>query len=86
MLDVTQEPAVLGEEEVRRIVRYELERAAKRDPAGDRAAIIASKGTLDWAYPPLILATTAAASGMDDGHLLHVLRAEHHPQGLRAAS
>ncbi|ABK46230.1 conserved hypothetical protein [Magnetococcus marinus MC-1] len=26
-----------------------------------RMAIIATKGTLDWAYPPLILATTAAA-------------------------
>ena len=65
MLDVTEKPAVLGEEEIRRIVRSELELAGKRDPAGNRAAIIASKGTLDWAYPPLILATTAAASGMD---------------------
>lgn len=26
-----------------------------------KCAIIASKGTLDWAYPPLILASTAAA-------------------------
>jgi peroxiredoxin family protein len=26
-----------------------------------KLAIIASKGTLDWAYPPLILASTAAA-------------------------
>ncbi len=26
-----------------------------------RLAIIATKGTLDWAYPPLILASTAAA-------------------------
>nr|CRH07602.1 conserved protein of unknown function [Candidatus Magnetococcus massalia] len=26
-----------------------------------KLAIIATKGTLDWAYPPLILATTAAA-------------------------
>ena len=26
-----------------------------------RLALIASKGTLDWAYPPFILASTAAA-------------------------
>ena len=58
-------PAALTEEAVRAIVQEELERAPKRDPAGKKAAFIASKGTLDWAYPPLILATTAAASGMD---------------------
>jgi peroxiredoxin family protein len=58
-------PKGLAEEDVRRIVREEMERVAKRDPGARRAAIIASKGTLDWAYPPLILATTAAASGMD---------------------
>ncbi len=28
-------------------------------------AIIATKGTLDWAYPPFILASTAAALGYD---------------------
>jgi peroxiredoxin family protein len=28
-------------------------------------SIIATKGTLDWAYPPFILATTAAAMGLD---------------------
>jgi peroxiredoxin family protein len=55
----------LAEEDVRRIAREEVERAFKRDPGLGRAAIIASKGTLDWAYPPLILATTAAAAGMD---------------------
>ena len=27
--------------------------------------IICTKGTLDWAYPPFILATTAAAMGLD---------------------
>jgi peroxiredoxin family protein len=27
--------------------------------------IIVTKGTLDWAYPPFILATTAAAMGID---------------------
>ncbi len=28
-------------------------------------ALIATKGTLDWAYPPFILASTAAAIGFD---------------------
>ena len=32
-----------------------------------RVALVASKGTLDMAYPPLILATTAAAMGMECG-------------------
>ena len=32
-----------------------------------RLALIASKGTLDWAYPPFILATAAAAMGWDVG-------------------
>jgi peroxiredoxin family protein len=30
-----------------------------------RMAIIATKGTLDWAYPPFILASTAAALGYE---------------------
>lgn len=30
-----------------------------------RLAIIASKGTLDWAYPPFILASAAAAMGWE---------------------
>ena len=51
-------------EQVRQIVREEVERAFKKDPAAKRACIIASKGTLDWAYPPLILSTAAAAAGM----------------------
>jgi peroxiredoxin family protein len=41
----------------------EAERAAKPR----KMAIIASKGTLDWAYPPLILATTAKTLGWDVG-------------------
>lgn len=55
----------LTEEAIRRIVREEIEAAQKKDPAAKKAAIIASKGTLDWAYPPLILAAAAAATGMD---------------------
>lgn len=30
-----------------------------------RLALIASQGTLDWAYPPFILASAAAAMGME---------------------
>ena len=30
-----------------------------------RMSMIVTKGTLDWAYPPFILATTAAAMGLD---------------------
>ena len=33
--------------------------------ASKKMAIIATKGTLDMAYPPLILASTAAALGWD---------------------
>lgn len=40
----------------------------KTDPsAPKRLALIASKGTLDWAYPPFILASTAASMGWDVG-------------------
>ena len=41
---------------------------SKSDPnAPNRLALIASKGTLDWAYPPFILASTAAAMGWEVG-------------------
>jgi peroxiredoxin family protein len=36
-------------------------------PNSKRMALIASKGTLDWAYPPFILASTAAAMDMEVG-------------------
>jgi peroxiredoxin family protein len=40
----------------------------KSDPNGPRRlALIASKGTLDWAYPPYILASTAAAMDWEVG-------------------
>ena len=39
---------------------------SRSDPnAPKRLAIIASKGTLDWAYPPFILASSAAAMGWE---------------------
>lgn len=34
-------------------------------PDQKKLAIIATKGTLDWAYPPFILASTAAALGYE---------------------
>ncbi len=37
---------------------------SSREPARNMS-IIVTKGTLDWAYPPFILATTAAAMGLD---------------------
>ncbi|MCZ2126330.1 MAG: DsrE/DsrF/DrsH-like family protein [Anaerolineales bacterium] len=41
---------------------------AKSNPnAPKRLALIASKGTLDWAYPPFILATAAASMGWETG-------------------
>ena len=40
-----------------------VEQAAEAPPRPKRLALVASKGTLDQAYPPLILATTAASLG-----------------------
>jgi peroxiredoxin family protein len=62
----------LKSEELERIVRervdaYLKEKEAEKEQKIPRLAIIATKGTLDMAYPPLILATTAAALGWDVG-------------------
>ena len=40
---------------------------SETDNQRKRMALIASKGTLDWAYPPFILASTAAAMDMEVG-------------------
>jgi peroxiredoxin family protein len=41
---------------------------SKSDPdASKRLALIASKGSLDWAYPPFILASAAGAMGWEVG-------------------
>ena len=42
-----------------------LETKPKLSEKKNRLVIICSKGSLDMAYPPLMLATTAAAMGMD---------------------
>ena len=36
-----------------------------RETNATSMSMIVTKGTLDWAYPPFILATTAAAMGLD---------------------
>jgi peroxiredoxin family protein len=38
---------------------------ARKRPTVNSLAIIATKGTMDWAYPPFILASTASALGWD---------------------
>lgn len=58
-------PATPDLDAIRQIVREEIQLAMKKDPAARKACFIASKGTLDWAYPPLILATAAAAAGLE---------------------
>jgi peroxiredoxin family protein len=58
-------PATLDLDTIRQVVREEIQLAMKKDPAARKACFIASKGTLDWAYPPLILSTAAAAAGVE---------------------
>jgi peroxiredoxin family protein len=55
----------LATEHIEQIVSKRVDEAMKKDPAKRKVAIIASKGTLDMAYPPLILATAAAALDME---------------------
>jgi len=59
--------------------RAGLDAEAKKSSRPKRVAIVSSKGTLDAAYPPLILATTAAALDMEVGVFftffgLHILK------------
>lgn len=56
------DPAQLESWLDRRLDEKLAEREAARTPA---LAIIVTKGTLDWAYPPFILASTATALGWD---------------------
>jgi peroxiredoxin family protein len=53
------------EQMVREQVRAVLDAEAQKSSRPKRVAIVSSKGTLDAAYPPLILATTAAALDME---------------------
>ncbi len=54
---------VLVNERLEQLVTERVTAALTKDPAKNKVAIIASKGTLDMAYPPLILASAAAAMG-----------------------
>ena len=45
--------------------RLEAKLAEIKEAKTPSMAIIATKGTLDWAYPPFILSSTAAALGWD---------------------
>lgn len=45
--------------------RLAVKLAALKESKTPSMTIIATKGTLDWAYPPYILASTAAALGWD---------------------
>ncbi len=55
----------LAGERIEQLVNQQVAEAMKHDQGKNTVAIIASKGTLDMAYPPLILATAAAAMGME---------------------
>ena len=45
--------------------RFEEKMKAQEEAATPRLSIMVTKGTLDWAYPPLIIGSTAAAMGWD---------------------
>ncbi len=57
----------MTDEEIKKLVEEQVKaELAKQEPPDARAmTIIATKGTLDMAYPPLILATTAAAMDLE---------------------
>lgn len=44
---------------------FEKETKARSESKTNTMALIATKGTLDWAYPPFILASTASALGWE---------------------
>jgi peroxiredoxin family protein len=67
-MDIKPNDAVIDELIARRldeILPQKLEEALRkrREETPGSLTIIATKGTLDWAYPPFILASTAAALG-----------------------
>ena len=69
-MDVKPDDAVLDELIRRRLdeilpQKIEEQLAAVRAAKPGSMTIIATKGTLDWAYPPFILSSTAAALGWD---------------------
>ena len=57
----------LFNEQFQALVSQQTRQQAEAKSGPKRLALVASKGTLDMAYPPLILATTAAALGWEAG-------------------
>jgi peroxiredoxin family protein len=60
----------LDEAAIQKLVRDEVaaafaEKERQEAERPRKMALIATRGTLDWAYPPLILATSAAAMGWE---------------------
>src|SRR3972149_12114214 len=55
--------------ELKQAVREAVEEILREREASrtHKLALVASRGTMDWAYPPLVLATTAAALGWEAG-------------------
>jgi peroxiredoxin family protein len=51
----------------RRLAEIDIEKALQEAQRPKRLALVASKGTLDMAYPPLILASTAVSLGWEVG-------------------
>ena len=45
--------------------RFREKLEERESSATPRLSIMVTKGTLDWAYPPLIIGSTAAAMGFD---------------------
>ncbi len=67
---VEERMEALLDKKLGKLVDERVAKALAEQEAGgqlDRLAIVASKGSLDMAYPPLILATTAAAMDMEAG-------------------
>lgn len=62
--------------------RFESKMAAREAAHTPSLAIIATKGTLDWAYPPFILASTASALGWDVSVFFYLLRARTAEEGF----
>src|SRR5579859_1671685 len=90
-MDMQTESQVQGlSSEIARLVReqvdaYLQEKEAEKETRTPRLAMIATKGTLDWAYPPLILASSAAAMGWDVGifFTFYGLNIIHKKKGLK---
>jgi peroxiredoxin family protein len=64
---------------------HHLDAVPETPPQRKRLALVASKGTLDQAYPALILATTAASMGWEAGiyftfHGLDIIHQERHDE------